>query len=271
MTNKAILISSMKTTVILAFSLATLLAFSVQAKDSPKANPFRGALSEAPTAELPAKAAQLVKHAKARDWGTTTVDVVKAALEINPAAAPSIVSAIAKAVPEMASVAAGTAAAEQPNQATAIARAAAAAAPSKAGKIVAAVCRAVPGLYQSVAMAAAQVAPSASIDILNGVGDAIPALKPSIDGALGSYSASIPSVNEVIMQAKPFGVIATTALLSPSAALPGSGSPIVGSSVYDFRAPGVRPPQGPPLTNPASFYYTNAGTVNSNGLHYVAP
>jgi hypothetical protein len=261
----------MKTTVILAFSLATLLACSVQAKDSPKANPFRGALSEAPSAELPAKAAQLVKHAKARDWGTTTVDVVKAALEINPAAAPSIVSAIAKAVPEMAAVAAGTAAAEQPNQATAIARAAAAAAPSKAGKIVAAVCRAVPGLYQDIAMAVAQVAPSASIDILNGVGDAIPSLKPSIDGALGSYSASIPSVNEVIMQAKPVGVIATTALLSPSAALPGSASSGASVPVYDSRAPGVFPPHLLIQGLPGYLSRSNASFVHSNGTHYSSP
>ena len=93
------------------------------------------------------------------------MNVVKGAVGINPAAAPAIVGAIARAVPDMASVAAGAAAAEQPKQASAIAKAAAAAAPSKAGKIVTAVCRAVPNEYRNIAVAVSQVVPASGKEI----------------------------------------------------------------------------------------------------------
>src|SRR5437879_4851557 len=134
----------MKQIAILALSVVCLGAFCSLAKDAPKANPFKETLKSVPAAELPARAAQLVQAAKTKERESVTIGVVKASVELNPAAAPAIVGAIARAVPDMAAVAAGVAAAEQPNQASAIARAAAAAAPAKAGKIVAAVCKAVP-------------------------------------------------------------------------------------------------------------------------------
>src|SRR5436305_217739 len=110
----------MKSIATIALSILCLATIPCLAKDDPKPNPFRNTLKQIPAAELPAKAAQLVKAAKMAEREATTIDVVKAAVEMNPAATPVIVGAIAKAVPEMAALAAGTAAAQQPKQAAAI-------------------------------------------------------------------------------------------------------------------------------------------------------
>ena len=121
--------------------MAVTLVASVKmyAGETPSANPYFSTLSAVSLSELPAKSAALVTKADAKNRVEATIDVVKAAVGLNPAAAVAIVGAIAKSVPEMASVAAGTAVTLVPDQAVAIARAAAAAAPSEAGKIVEAV------------------------------------------------------------------------------------------------------------------------------------
>ena len=155
-------------------------------------------LAHVPAAELPARAASLIKEARARDREAVTLDVVKTAVALNPAAAPIIVSAIARAVPDMAAIAAGVAAAEQPKQAAAVARAAAAAAPSKAGRIVVAVCRAVPNDYRNIAVAVAQAVPASGKEILNAVALALPDLKPGIERVLAGYSGNTPTVAKVL-------------------------------------------------------------------------
>jgi len=189
----------MKSIAIIALSLCCLGAYNSSAKDEPKPNPYTDTLQHVPAAELPAKAAQLVKRAKIDQREAVTVTVVKAAVGMNPAASPAIVGAIARAVPEMASLAAATAATEQPKQAGAIARAATAAAPSMAGQIVAAVCRSVPDSYRAVAIAASQAAPSSGKEILNGVASAMPNLQPFITDRLAGYSGN-PSVPNTLGQ-----------------------------------------------------------------------
>jgi len=139
--------NAMKRIAAMVLGSVCLGALSGVAADAQKVNPYSLVLSQAPPAELPARAAALVKKAKARDWSVTAVNVVKAALEARPASACAVVNSISKAVPEMAPIAAGTAAELQPKQAVAIAEAAADAAPSNADEIVAAVSRAVPGSY----------------------------------------------------------------------------------------------------------------------------
>src|SRR6516162_6834501 len=105
---------SMKRIAILALSVIGLGAFTASAADA--TNPYRDQLSRVSAAELPPKAAVIIKNAKSRERTTTTINVVKAAVGLNPAAAPAIVGGIARAIPEMAATAAGTAAAEQPKQ-----------------------------------------------------------------------------------------------------------------------------------------------------------
>ena len=125
----------MKTMKLLSLVMAVTLVASVKmyAGETPSANPYFSTLSAVSLSELPAKSAALVTKADAKNRVEATIDVVKAAVGLNPAAAVAIVGAIAKSVPEMASVAAGTAVTLVPDQAVAIARAAAAAAPSEAG------------------------------------------------------------------------------------------------------------------------------------------
>src|SRR4051794_28663505 len=105
---------NMKSIAIITLSVCCLGALNSSAKDEPKPNPYKETLQHIPAAELPAKSAQLVKNAKAPERDAVTVNVVKAAVGMNPAATPAIVGAIARAVPEMASLAASTAATEQP-------------------------------------------------------------------------------------------------------------------------------------------------------------
>lgn len=178
---------SMKKIAIFALSGLLISALTTSAKES---QPVRQTLGSVPAPELPAKSAELVKKAKARDWGKTTVSVVNSAVEINPAATPAVVGAISKSVPDMAATAAGTAATQQPKQAAAITKAAVAAAPSKVSKIVAAVTRAVPAEYRSISVAAAEVAPTAGKEILAAVGSAIPELKMGVEKSLATYNVS---------------------------------------------------------------------------------
>jgi hypothetical protein len=181
---------------------AAMLALTLvsRAGDTPKANPFLAVLSTTTQAELPAKAADLVAQADAQQQQQTTIDVVKAAVGLNPAAAAVIVGSIAQKTPAMAATAAGTAAGLVPNQAATIARAAAAAAPQQAGKIVEAICRVLPAAYAEVAEAVADVVPGAGTEILAGVSAAIPALKAPIDNVLLASKGSVPSVNAALDQ-----------------------------------------------------------------------
>lgn len=171
--------------VLSAFCLSSLPSYAKNSTD------FQLVLKSVPAAELPAKSAELVKKAKARDWGTTTVGVVKTAVKMSPPSAPAVVGAIAKSVPEMASIAASTAAEAQPKQAAAIAKAAAAAAPSKAGKIVTAVVRMVPTQTRSVAVAVAEAVPGSEREVLAGVASAQPELRRTLAAHTPTTASSV--------------------------------------------------------------------------------
>ena len=188
--------------IIIVLAVAFLAAGNSFGTDASQANPFNEVLAAVPSAELPAKAADLVLHARSRERQATTVKVVKSAVGINPAAAPAIVGTIARAVPDVASVAAAAAAAQQPKQAGAIAKAAAAAAPSKASKIVAAVCRAVPNEYRNIAVAVSQAVPGVWKAIVNAVATALPVLEPGIESTLAGYGGSVASVADTLDQAQ---------------------------------------------------------------------
>jgi len=236
-----------------ALSLACVCAFTVSAKDSTAPSRYQTALEGVPAAELPAKAADMVKQVKARDWANTTVSVTKSAVTINPAAAPSIVGAIARSVPDMAAVAAGTAAAEQPKQAAAIAKAAAAAAPAKAGKIAAAVCRAVPNDYKAIAAAVAQAVPGSSKEVVQAVASAIPELKQGLEKALASNAGGSMNVAAVLDQA--------------GATKDGSGI----SSGPPPRGPTVGPPFIPLTGTPNTVTPATSGEVPTGGRDYARP
>jgi hypothetical protein len=250
----------MKQIPIIALSVAFLAAGVSVGKDAPTANPYYQALTAVPAAELPVKAANLVQQAKPRARQEITINVVKAAVGINPAAAPVIVGAIARAVPEMASVAAGTAAAEQPKQASAIAKAAAAAAPDKVSQIVTAVCRAVPNEYQAIAVAVSQAVPGASKQIVEAVALALPNLKGAIEKAIASYSGNVASVADTLTVAGRISTVAET---------PRAGTEAGGASVA--RGPAVGPPYIPLTTTPTSVTPGTSGQVPVGGRNYASP
>jgi len=232
----------MKKIALLAVSLMCLTGLATVASAGPKANPYQAILSQVAAAELPAKAATLVKEAKASEQKTTTINVVKAAVAMNSAAAPSVVGAISRAVPSMASVAASTAAAAQPKQASVIAMAAASAAPSEIRSIVSAVCSAVPSEYANVANTLGQMAPASTRDILSGIADAFPVLKSGIESALASNDNKVPTVASVIPQL-----------------------------VSNPRGPTVGPPYIPLSGTPANVNPGDSGTVPPGGRGYAAP
>jgi hypothetical protein len=251
----------MKRIAFVVLSVVCLAAISSFGKDAPKTNPFTKSLRAVPAAELPAKAADLVLQAKPSVQEPTTVDVVKSAVGINPAAAPAIVGAIARTVPEMAAVAAGAAAAEQPKQASAIAKAAAAAAPAQAAAIVTAVCRAVPKDYVKIATAVSQAAPGADREIVKAVTTVLPELKPSVEKVLAGYGGSMVSVNATLTQASQ--VASTTT----------AGDQVTTTPVRPLyaRGPAVGPPYIPRSTTPTNVTSGTAGEVPAGGRNYATP
>jgi hypothetical protein len=243
----------MRALVSIAFSVAFLTAYPSFGKDTPKTNPLSEALSAAPALELPAKTADLVLRAKARDRSLTTRNAVKGAVRINPNAAPAIVGAVARAVTDMAPTAAGVAAAERPEQASAIAKAAAAAAPSQAGKIVAAVCRSVPKEYRNVAVVVAQAAPGEREAILHAVASALPDLAPTINKALAGSAGSALSIASVLE-------------VSSSAS-----APILAGATPEVRGPAVGPPFAPLTTTPSTVTPGSSGLTPPGGRNYARP
>ena len=214
---------SLKYTMFLTVAAALTVAVKVSA------DPSFAALSTATSAELPAKASALISQTDAKTLKQTTIDVVKVAVGLNPAAAPAIVGSIAQATPAAAATAAATAVSLVPSQFIAIARVAAAAAPAKAGAIVEAICRVLPADYQKVAVAVAEVVPGAGKEILAGIVAAIPELKNAINQTLASYAGSIPSVSTVLAQistgATSAGLASVSDVSLPRG--PSAGNPLV--------------------------------------------
>jgi hypothetical protein len=259
----------MKPVFSILLGVAFLAGGSSFGKDAPKVNAFNEVLAAVPSAELPAKAAGLVSHARARDWHTTTVSVVNSAVGINPVAAPAIVGAIARAVPNMASVAAGAAAELQPKQAAAIAKAAAAAAPSKAGKIVTAVCRAVPNEYRNIAAAVAQVVPGAEREIVRAVAAALPGLKPAIDTSLAGYGGSVVSVTDTLDRATKASLGSIPSVpTAPTVPTLSATAPLQGATT---RGPASGPPYHPLTVTPTNVTPSTSGEVPTGGRDYSAP
>ncbi|MCX6922295.1 MAG: hypothetical protein NT154_03620 [Verrucomicrobia bacterium] len=261
----------MKSIACVVLSVVFLAACNSFGKEAPKNNPFNKTLSAVPAAELPAKAADLVLHAKARDRQATTINVVKSAVGLNPAAAPAIVGAVARAVPEMAAVAAGTASAEQPKQASDIAKAAAAAAPSQAGKIVAAVCRAVPNECRNVAVAVSQVVPSVNKDILLAVASALPDLKPAIDKLLAGNNGNVWPVGATLDQASALTQTGSAVANASTPSARSSAAPVLAGGAPMPRPPAIGPPYWPLTKTPTNVTSGTSSAVPPGGRNYAAP
>ena len=252
--------------------LAGLVLNVAVAGKSPQLDSIKKELRAGTTAEMPAKAAQIVKQATSDAAVSTTECVVTAVTEIRPAAVVSVVSAIARQNPEMASVAAAKAAALQPKEAAAIARAAAGAAPEQVAKIVYAVCKAVPTRYSQVAVAVAQVDPTATKIILTAVSLAVPSVRPFIDRA----STGNPGASMGILMAQTEGLVQATAQranITPETLITAPTSVASAPSFAPLPPPTVGPPYQPLGGTPPPFVNrTNTLEVPpGGGRNYSGP
>ena len=243
-------------------AVALVATVKLHAGSTPTANSFFGTLSTVSPAELPAKSAELVSTADSKTRLETTIDVVKAAVGLNPAAAPAIVGTIAQSTPEMASVAAATAVSLVPNQAVGIAHAAAAAAPSQAGKIVEVVCRIVPNNYKAVAIEVAEVAPGYGKAILDGVSAAIPTLQEPITKVLAISKVNNTSGN---------GAKAGNTSVSAAKADDASVSDVLDQASGPIDAPHFGPPYVAVPPSPVNVDPGNGGQVPTGGRKYNGP
>jgi len=249
----------------LVATLVVAVALSASAGDQvvERANPFLPALHTVTAMELPRKAADLVAKADEKSKEQTTMDVVKAAVGLNPAAAGAIVAAIAKSSPKMASVAAGVAVRLVPDQAASIARAAAAAAPKEARHIVEAICRVVPGDYKKVAIAVAEVVPGASIEILQGIAAAIPQLKDLVNQVLAQSNGKAPAMSPALNELSKGSDLAS---VTQPQIVP-SGQPIIGRAAIGGGQQ-VVPRSSTPGSQPGGI---NLGDTPGGHRGYAAP
>jgi hypothetical protein len=237
--------------------------------------PAMDALANAPAAEVPGLAANLIKHAGTKERQQLTSELVRTVLIRNKVSAPMLVAAIGRSTPKMTPQAAGVAAEIQPRLAAEIARAAVASAPGQVGKIVAAVCRAAPSQYKLVALAASQAADSnqAAKEILNALGAVFPDLRSGIAVAvesLGSGAISVSSVLDIVKAP----VLASAAAQSGAAATGGSDGATVGtpgSGGFPARGPTIAPPYVPYSSSGPNLTPSGSGVVPRGGRNYAAP
>jgi hypothetical protein len=248
--------STFKSAFVVGIIISLAANFSGTASES-AASPSLSILKSVPLAELPGKAADLVAAADSKTQTQTTVDVVKAAIGLNPAAATAIVGSIATTTPKMAATAAATAAGLLPKQAADIAQAAAAAAPKQAGKIVEAVCRVAPESYRAIALAVAEVAPKAAREILAGVAAALPQLKDAIASAMADFKNTAASVKLILAQVDK-STLTLAATGQPSGVTP---------RVHPVPGPGFVPPPPSPVILDAG----QNGQVSTGGRNYANP
>jgi hypothetical protein len=182
------------------------LAWSLSAQETSKTETWKDILRTTPAPELPFLTAKWIKEANASQRKSLTVAVVEAAVAINPAAAALIVGTISREVPEMAPLAAATAAAKQPAQAEPICLAATGVAPAMAAHILEAVCDALPQQCATLAIAAAQVTPKAEKEILRS-----PALRARLAQQIQNYQRDAPSVALILEHARRAQTNAATA------------------------------------------------------------
>ena len=225
-----------------------------------KTDTLRTSLNKVATAEVPAKAAELVAQAKASDRDAVAVEVVKLVAKAHPTMTIATVGLISAKCPECASAAAATAAKLQPKQATLIAKAAAGSAPAQAGAIVQAVGKVVSNRSE-VALAVSEAAPNATLEILDALKDLVPSLKARIEAAVASFNGSVPSVAAVYYRVN----------TGTSAALAGNSTTATSSSGSGLRGPSVSGPYIPLSTTPVLIVPGDNTVVPPGGRDYAAP
>jgi len=179
---------------VLAALLAGLTCFATspaQALTEKEVSSITQSIKDAPVADLPAKAAEMVTQSAKKEKQAVAVAVVRAAIAKKAASAVSVVSSVVKAAPFTAPAVAAAAAKLAPDQLEAIATAAALAAPDLADKIVAAITDVYPKAEERVAKAVMLAVPQAQAKIRQrtsgnaeaGIGESYSRSPTKVDGS----------------------------------------------------------------------------------------
>ena len=174
--------------------LASLTCFAtspVQALTEKEVSTINTTIKEAPAADLPVKAAEMVTQATKKEKEAVAVAVVRAAIAKKPASAVPVVSSVVKAAPATAPAVVAAATKLAPDQMEAIAVAAALAAPELADKIVAAIADVYPKAEERVAKAVMLAVPQSQAKIRQrtsgnpqlGIGETYSSSTTRIDGS----------------------------------------------------------------------------------------
>lgn len=245
-------------------------------------------LASSSITELPAKAAGLVANAAPAERNGVAMEVVRAAVQMNPASVVAIVSAVAHENPANASSAALAASTLQPNRIGLITKAAAAAAPAQTARIVAALIKQFPKEYGVISSAAVAGAPLASREVLTVVGANIPALRPSIQASLArSSDLSVLPVQSILTESYNQAIAAGAVIsLQVGAAQVGasvgaSPQPVAYVPASSASLPTIAGPSdsgpvlGPPFTgstsSPTTYTSSDTTTESSGGRGYASP
>jgi len=287
----------------LVVMLALLTSRTASAKDSPQLADVEQSLSGVATPELPVSAANLVSQSKASEQESVTMLVLQTISEINPASIPTVVGAIGRSTPAMASVAAANAVSLQPKQTVLITRAAVGAAPDHAGEIVSAILAKLPAQYAVVAAAAAAVAPASGQNILNAVMAALPPLKPYIEKTSATatdVSGNVPvqlilnqsailarrdqmaalpvafatpatPVVASVSPASPSSSLSTSSAASPSSSTPASSAPASSTPRYIQPLVSIGPPPVPLTATPVEINSGDTTPQTPGGRTYSSP
>lgn len=172
-------------------SLTCFVTSPAQALTEKEVSVINKTIKEAPAADLPAKAAEMVKQAAQKEKEAVAVAVVRAAIAKKPASTVPVVSSVVKAAPATAPAVAAAAAKLAPDQVEAIATAAALAAPDLADKIVAAIADVNPKAEERVAKAVMLAVPQAQAKIRQrttgtsqaGIGETYSSSATRVDGS----------------------------------------------------------------------------------------
>jgi len=188
------------------FALAALLTgltcfatSPAQALTEKEVSAINKTIKEAPAADLPVKAAEMVTQSAKKEKEAVAVAVVRAAIAKKPASAVSVVSSVIKAAPSTAPAVAAAAAKLAPDQVEAIAVAAALAAPELADKIVAAITDVYPKAEERVAKAVMLAVPQAQAKLRQrtsgssqaGIGETYSVTGTRVDGS--AFPATPPA------------------------------------------------------------------------------
>jgi hypothetical protein len=152
---------------IAALAVLAMGSTVASAKDSSSSKLAVKALTGVPAAELPAIAAKVVVSTPSQERAAVVNAVMHKVARTRPVALHHVVTAIAKADPSMAAVAAAAASKANPESVHAVTAAACTAAPDKAAEVLAVLSRGTVGGRETLAQTVATVNPSFSAQALS--------------------------------------------------------------------------------------------------------